>query len=311
MPGPNTLNGYMQQTQRFLREAKQEMLNPKDLIDYINQARQEVAMRAQCVRRLTPISGSVVECIVTNPGTGYTNPVCTITSPDFPSGKAPFPNGAQATASAILVGDTINAIDITFGGSGYFQPQITIEDPTGVGATAVLRISPINVLVPNQEVYSFRDIDVSMFPGVASVFMIKSVSVIYSNYRYSLPMYSFSTYQAKIRQYPFQYQWVPAFCSQFGQGDDGSFYAYPYPSQEYQWEFDCFCLPEDMLTNDTYEAIPQPWTRAVPYFAAHLAFMELQNLNSGKGYLDLFDKMCLRFSNYARPGRMVNPYGRY
>jgi hypothetical protein len=147
---------------------------------------------------------------------------------------------------------------------------------------------------------------------VDSVHAIKSASVIYANYRYSLPMYSFSVYQAMIRQYPFQYQYVPTFCSQYGQGSGGSFYAYPLPSQTYQWEFDCFCLPADMrLDNSIPEAIPQPWSDAVQYMAVQLAFQELGNFNAARYYEQQFDKMTLGYSHQARPGRVTNPYGRY
>ena len=76
-------------------------------------------------------------------------------------------------------------------------------------------------------------------------------------------------------------------------------------------EWDCQMLPQDLTTNLSVEAIPEPWTEAVPYFATHLAFLELQNYNAGKFYLYLFDKMLQRYSDYARVGRVTNPYGRF
>lgn len=304
---------YLRQTQRFLREQKQEFENPDDLLVYINRARREVAGRTQCIRRLTPISGQVISANLISTGTtNYTAPLAVITAPDFPSGVLPSPAGRQATASVTTNGGTITDIIINDGGDGYFEPQITIVDPTGTGAVATLNVSPINTLNIGQEVYNFSDIFLGNWPGVGSVYAIKSASVIYSNYRYMLPMYAFSTYQSMIRQYPNQYQYVPTFCSQFGQGAGGSFYAYPLPSQTYQWEFDCFCLPMDMrIDNSIPEAIPQPWTDAVPYFAASLAYMELQNLNFAKFYGEEFDKRTLGYSTYARPGMSVNKYGRY
>ena len=287
------------------------MVDPGDLIDYVNRARREIAMRAQCLRVLTPISGSVIEIDVTNPGTGYTAPTVTITPPDFPSGNLPFPSGAQATAIATQIGGTVAGINLTFGGYGYFEPLVTINDPHGKGATATVRVAGVNLINEGQEVYPFSQVDLSPFPGVGQVYMIKSVSIIYANYRYSLPCYSFSTYQAMIRQYPFQYQWVPTFCAQFGQGTNGSFFLYPLPSQAYQIEWDCFCLPLDLTTDQDVEALPQPWTEGVPYFAAYLAMLEMQNWNSARGYLELFDQFVHRYSTYARPGRVTNPYGRW
>lgn len=308
------LFGYLKQTQRFLREQKQDFENPDDLLSYINRARREVAGRTQCIRRLTPISGQVVTGQISAGGSGYVNPVAVITPPDFPSGVLPNPGGQQATANIQQQGGVVTDIVIQDGGDGYFMPQVTITDAggPGTGATATLSISPINTLNIGQEVYPFSSIYLGNFPGVDTVHAIKSASVIYANYRYMLPMYDFSTYQSQIRQYPFQYQYVPTFCSQFGQGNGGSFYAYPLPSQTYQWEFDCFCLPTDMtLDNEIPEAIPQPWTDAVPYFATGLAYAELQNLNFAKFYFEEFDKRTLGYSSYARPGRRVNPYGRF
>lgn len=305
---------YLQQTQRFLREQKQEFENPDDLMVYINRARREVAGRTQCIRRLTPISGQIISTNLLTGGSGYVNPVATITPPDFPSGVAPNPLGRQATATALMSAGVITNVIILDGGDGYFQPIITIKDATGpgTGASATANLSPMNLLIEGQEVYPFSDIYLGNWPGVDTVHAIKSASVIYANYRYTLPMYAFSTYQSQIRQYPFQYQYVPTFCSQFGQGNGGSFYAYPLPSQSYQWEFDCFCLPEDMLLDNSIpEVIPQPWTDAVPYFAASLAYMEIQNLNAARFYGEEFDKRTLGYSSYARPGMSVNKYGRY
>jgi hypothetical protein len=306
------LFAYMQQCQRLIRDSKQRLVDPADLVEYINTARREVAMRSQCIRRLPPITGSIKSVNVTLPGLGYTNPTVVVSPPDFPSGQGTFPNGAQATAMAQLgAGGTITGVQMTFGGYGYYQPTFTIVDPTGSGAVLTPNLTFIDQLNLGQEVYPFSAVDLSMFPGVGSIYMVKSVSIIYANYRYSLPCYSFSTYQAFIRQYPFQYQYVPTVCCQFGQGTDGSFMVYPLPSQAYQLEWDCFCLPSDLLDDQSVEAIPQPWTDAVKYFAAHLAALELQNFNSAVGYLKLFDQFVTRYGSYARPGRVTNPYGRY
>lgn len=303
---------YLRQCQRLLREQKQEFVNPDDLMSYINIARREVAGRTQSIRRLTPISGQIISATLTAGGTGYVAPVVTITTPDFPSGVLPNPNGLQATAVALTTLGVITNIIITNGGNGYFQPIITITDSAGHGAVATANISPINTLNIGQEQYAFSDIYLGAWPGVDSIYMIKSVSVIYTNYRYSLPMYAFSVYQAMIRQYPYQYQYVPSFASQFGQGVGGTFFAYPLPSQTYQWEFDCFCLPQDMLLDNSIpEVIPQPWTDAVQYMAVQLAFQELQNLNAATYYEKQFDKRTLGYSQQSRPGRMTNPYGRY
>jgi hypothetical protein len=303
---------YQQQVQRLIGDAKQQKVAPNDLVYYINAARRQVAELTQSVRVLTPIWGTITTITLLTHGSGYTSPVVTVTPPDSPGGTPINPSGVQATATATLSGGSITAIVLTNPGDGYFQPTVTITDPTGSGATASAAISPITQTVINQEVYNFSQMPLGVnTQGVASIFAIKSVTIIFEDQRFFLPCYSFSTYQAWIRKFPRQYYYVPTVMGQHGQGANGTLYMYPLPSQAYQFEADAFCLPVDLVDDTTYEAIPQPWTDAVPYFAAYLAFLELQDANSARGMLELFDKHLLRQSTAARPGRASNPFGRW
>ena len=306
-----SLNTYLQQTQRFLRDQSQQAVNPADLIDYINRARREVATRAECIRVLPLTSGAITSATITNGGSGYTSPTVTITPPDYPSGTAPSPSGTQATATAIVAGGAIVAIAISNGGSGYFQPTITITDPTGTGAAATAVTQPLSVTIPGQEVYPYSYFDLTPFPGVGEVFYIRSLSMIFSQFRYVVRYCSFTEYQAYVRQYSSGFfQYVPAFFTQFGQGASGTLYTYPIPNQVYQMEADCLCLPTDLVSDNDYEAIPDPWTDAVPYYAAHLAYLELQNHNAAMFYDKLFAERISRFSGASRTGRRMNMYGR-
>lgn len=308
-----SLNFYMQDMQRLLAEQKQVLLNPLDARAFINRARREVAMRTQCIRLLTPISGAINEIIISDGGSGYSaNPTITITPPDFPSGAVNDPNGRQATAVADVQGGVIVSITVTDGGAGYFQPTIEITDATGTGATAETTVPLLNLLNPGQEVYRYSDINLSESPGAASVYFVRGLSLVYSNYRYSLPVYPFSVYQSNIRQYPGgQYQWVPSFGAQFGQGTAGSFYLYPPPSQTYQMEWDCNVLPADLETEQSVELIPQPWTDAVAFLACRYAMVGMQNYNAANFFGQEFTTFAQNYSNYARAGRVTNPYGRY
>lgn len=313
-----TLNTYLKEIQRLLRDAKQDLFNPETLISWINIARKEVAMRAQCCRVMTNSSGAIIRATVTNPGTGYLNaPTVVITAPDFPSGVAPYPNGSQATGVATInppvAGHGVNSVNITYGGWGYYQPQITLVDSLsgGTGATVVPILSPLNLLIPGQEVYPFSAIDLTGNPGAEAVYYVRSVAVIYANFRYTVRIYDFSTYQSLIRNYTAgAYQYVPTFGAMFGQGVSGSFYFYPLPSQQQITEWDCLVLPSDLETDLSVELIPEPWCQAVKYFALHLAFLSVSNFNAATMYEQLFDKQLLRYSQYARIGRAPNRYGR-
>jgi hypothetical protein len=169
----------------------------------------------------------------------------------------------------------------------------------------------MNLLQRGQERYDFANVNLSTFPGVAAITSVRSVSIIYANYRYSLPQYAWTVYQAYIRQYPFQYQYVPTMCCQFGQGENGTMFFFPLPSQTYQMEWDCACRPQNLIDDLSVEVIPQPWQDTIPFLACMFGFQELQNYNIAKYYEDQFKRYVLSEANAARIGRMVNPYGRY
>lgn len=304
------LYDYLKATEGLLRDRRQLMLNTDDLVTYINRARRDLALRTQSIRRMPPVSGAIMTIAVTAAGSGYTNPQVTITPPDFPNGQVLFPGGAQATATAQQIGGQISNVAVIFGGSGYFQPTVTITDPTGHGATAVPQVSPILTVNPFQEIYDFSNFPLGEFPGIRSVFAIFSGSLIFNNFRYMLLNYPWTQYQAFIRTYPQQYFYVPTVMSQYGQGAGGSMYLYPLPNALYQWECDCLCLPTDLDDDEDFEALPDPWPDAVPYFAAHMAYLELQNFNYARAMMDLYEKMTTRYSAGARPRLLVNPYGR-
>jgi hypothetical protein len=302
---------YMKRTQRLIRDTRQAEVDPGDLIDYINDARREVAMRSQAIRRLPLISGSIASVQIVQAGSGYSNPSLVISAPDSPSGALPYPAGAQATGTVTQYLGTLSSAGIAFGGSGYFQPVVTVTDPTGSGAVLAPVMTPMNLAMPSQEVYPFANVDLTPFPGVASVYTVRSVAILFTQYRYTLAIYDFSTYQAKLRQYSGgAYLYTPCWGAQFGRGVDGSFYIYPPPSQPYQMEWDCSCLPQDLIDNQSVECLPDPWTDAVPYWAARQAFLEMQNPNAARGMTDMFDDRMHRFGAYVDKGRMINPYGR-
>lgn len=305
---------YLKQVERFTHDAHQRDLDPADLIDYINRARREIAGRTQSIRVTPTIQAGVATITVEKPGSGYaaTDPLV-ISAPDSPSGGPAAPSGVQATGGITVdpITGAVLAVAVINGGAGYFQPTAAITSSTGSGAVLAAKTAGTSITAANQEEYRFADVDLSANPGVGAIIAVRSVSIIYANYRYVLPKYAWTTYQAFIRQYPRQYYYVPTMCSQFGQGAGGSLFLYPIASAPYQTEWDCTCLPQDLLTNNDVEALPLPWTDAVPYFAAHLAFAELQNLNASKFFLDLYDQMVHRYSAYARPAQITNVYGRW
>lgn len=306
-----SLFDYQRELQRLMRDQSQKVFNPSDLQNYINRARRQVAQQAQCVRFTPPITGQVQQATVTNGGTGYTNPTVVISAPDYPTGAKLYPLGAQAVGTATVSGGVIIDVQINFGGDGYFQPTIIITDPTGSGATVTAQTSPINITVNGQEVYEFKDVPLGNTPGVSGILNVRGIAVIFANWQYNCLRYSFQEYQAYIRRYPRNYSYVPEIVSQYGQGTSGSIYGYPLPNAAYQWSWDCIGQPSDLISDQSVEAIPAPWTDSVVFLSAYYCLLELGNYNGSRFWKTEFDDFVSRNSAGARPGGvMVNPYGR-
>ena len=113
-------------------------------------------------------SKSLSGILVTNGGSGYTNPTVTINDP----------TGVGATATAAVSGGAIAAIYITNGGSGYTNPTISITDPTGVGATAAI---PLGSGIQNAGVLVLAGDSVSNNSGIYGAGIDSSGTLTVSN----------------------------------------------------------------------------------------------------------------------------------
>ena len=256
------------------------LYTPTQINAYINEARDQVAMRGQCVRCLSPVSGPISSLQLVTGGSGYVStPTVTITGPDFPSGFLPTAQGVQATAVATLSGAQVNTIAILSGGTGYFSPGIAFTNGSAaVSATATAIISNVTATVQGQEQYPFSNILSAIqlntaYSGINSIVAVRSVAFVWGTFRYQRIACSFSKYQALVRTWSQAYQDIPSFVSQYGQGVNGTLIMYPVPNAPYQDEADTICQPVPLIDDNTFEAIPQPWVDCGKYYAASLALL--------------------------------------
>lgn len=317
------LNTYLMHTRRLVGyDHHMEMYSESSLLEFINIGRQEVAAQGQCLRYVTPYQGSVLTVEVTSPGSGYVSPVATVTPPDQPSGALPFPSGATATLIAQQLGGAISSIGVDFGGAGYFTPPlVTISDASGpgTGATAIAHLSPFNAAVPGQEIYEFAAIDLTP-SGYGAILAVKGVDLIWGNWQWSPARVGLSKYMAEVRQWTTNFLAPPQYCCQQGQGTAGSLRLYPIPDQPYPMIWDTLCLPQDLLDDTSQEVIPDPWRRAVPYYAAHLALLSQsarvpQMVGLADRYYNektggLFNNMMVRARAFSQPGYTSSYYWR-
>lgn len=293
------LTKYLTRTQSLNDDPQSSFWSQASLINYINEARGQIAAESQSVRVLPPSTNGIASITVNTGGTYSGTPTVVITG-----------NGTGATATATVVANTITAITVTAAGSKY--DNTTIITFTGGGQTVAATATPvINCLntVSSQEVYTFAAANVyaRLTAGVDAILFVQTVAVSWGALKPVLDRWDWNDLQAYIRSYPIL-SGQPAMFAQFGQGESGSIYVQPVPTQALPMDWDCICTPIDLVDDTTVEAIPYPWTDAVPYFAAYLAFMNARRPEEARNMYEIFKERMLRARSFSEPSNIPSYY---
>ena len=266
-----TQSQYVQQTQFLLHDPNAQAYSLASVQQAVNIARSQVAGEGECVRIL--LSGGVITNLTLNSGgSGYTDGVGTVTFTG---------SGNQAFATAVISGGIVTSVTLTRGGWGWLTaPTVAITDSAGVDGGAVVTATVDNSAstVPTQEMVQFSALDVlaATTSGVQSVIGVNSIACQWGSgsvYKPMLRWRPWAWFQANCRVYSVSAMNFPSYWSQFGQGINGSFYLFPIPAQVLSLDIDAICLPVPLADDTTPDAIPYPWSDAVPYFAAYQCYM--------------------------------------
>jgi len=285
-----TLTDYQTETLELLHDPSNTYFSQTDVNLYINRARIRIAGRSQAVRFLGS-GGTIVSLAITAPGSGYAGTITVAISGA----------GQQASATATQSGGAINAVTLVNGGWGYITGTTTTITVTGSGGGSGAIITPTIdnslTMVPGQEVYQFNLVNTliaaqTVFPGIDKAFGLISVAGAWGANAAMKPMLMqmiWSEFQAYYRSYNTGLQSYPTVWSQYGQGIStgsgvgGSIYLWPLPSQSSQMDWDVWCKPVLMTQGGSQtEALPEPWTTAVPYYAAYLGYLNAQRPEDAK-----------------------------
>lgn len=303
------LSVYLQRLQRILTDQTFQRFNVDDLVQYVNEARQFVALEGECCRGLVPSTAGISSLTLTNGGSGYTSvPQVVISPPQL---------GTAATAEAFIGGGQVVFVNLISPGNGYStfsQPAINFVGGGGTGATATFTLMPFCQVVQGQEVYNHQDFNPILIgsaasPGLNQIINIRSCSVSWGSMKPAMRYMTWSDFQAYLRSYNVAAQGFPRVWSPFRLGNNGSFYVWPIPAQNAQMDLDCTCLPTDLdATDDSlYDAIPQPFDLAVAYKAAELAVMTEPDQAPRQPQLEAQYMMRMRFASMASSGRTIIP----
>ncbi|MBU6232199.1 hypothetical protein KGP36_06150 [Patescibacteria group bacterium] len=185
------------------------------------------------------------------------------------------------------------------------QEQFNLFDLTGYVNTArnqlaaeteCIRVPATLALSIGTQSYPFSQITTTV-SGVASILNVRIASLISGSAQSLLeqrPFEWFYSYYiasgaAGSNNYPVRW-------SQQGQGSLGTIFLNPTPVASQTVSFDAVGLPIGLALDTDPEAIPYPWTDAVPFYAAYLALMSARRIDEA-------NLMFQQYSMFARRGR--------
>lgn len=291
-----TLADYLVQVRRLLKDPNGATYQTSDLTDYINDARQQLAVDGECVRLRWAFDRSqtvTVICTGTQGSqilTGLPS-VAGLRIGMLVDGVAGLPIGAQITAiDAVALTVTINTV------------------VTANFITQPASFTPLLSTAVGQEFYSFGT-NVFLAAGYQDVLQVKSVAVnwggTYGSNNLTLENWSERNYSAFLRMYGPNLLGNPAAWSTCS---DTLVQMRPIPSAVYPMEWLTVCTPTPLTTDPTSppEVIPAVWTDAVKFFAAHLAFLYSQRHDDSKKMFDWYELFTKRGRNFKQ--RTFVPY---
>jgi hypothetical protein len=301
------LTAYLNDVSLLLNDPNNLFFSQATLTNFINKARNRVAQDTQCVRVIVPSTSTILTVGVSSGGSGYTSPTVVISSPDAING------GVQATATATVAGGTITAINIVVGGTGYVAiPSITVTDPTGSGfVVGAISLSPSVTTIVGQEAYSFSTYTSAVQyanPAVGAIYALQSVSVSWGSMKPTLDYKAWTTFQARYRAYNIGQQNYPSIWSQHGRGAGGQCWLFPVPGIVSQMEWDAYCLPIALVNDSTPEAIPDPFTESVKYYATHLAHLNAQRRDDAQYYMSMYTNHLIENGVAVTPSYSPSAY---
>ncbi|KKK58499.1 hypothetical protein LCGC14_3043820 [marine sediment metagenome] len=146
---------------------------------------------------------------------------------------------------------------------------------------------------------SAADIGVSATTGINTPFKANQATVDVGDGEMPLMSKPWAWFQSYLLGEVIPTEGQPTTWAQLKQGIAATLYFYPLPDTTFTVNLDCVCEPIDLTDNNTVEAIPYPFTDAVPFLAAYYAYMSVQRQ-------DHADTMMTRYRDELTKGRATS-----
>lgn len=165
--------------------------------------------------------------------------------------------------------------------------------------------------VANQELYQFSTFNTfaQATAGVDKIQGILSIALNQGTITPVLGQRAFQEVQAYMRAYNTSYTSYPYYWAQYSFGANGSFYLWPVPSGVYGMDIDAYCLPLALTSDADTEAIPYPWTEAIPFYAAYWALMYAQRKEDANEMKKEYDMRIMEARAYSSGPFIPSMYG--
>jgi len=151
--------------------------------------------------------------------------------------------------------------------------------------------------IPNVERYPYRGfvnpILQAQYQGIKSAIDTIACSVCWgsgqsASPRPSLAWMPWENLQAYGRAYATLVTSYPYWWSTYNDGEEGEIWLFPVPSFQMEIELDVFCIPNDIYSDDDFDAIPDGFANAIKYGAAALAYMTSRRYAQAQIMMDMF-----------------------
>ena len=178
-------------------------------------------------------------------------------------------------------------------------------------STSIKRIGSFALTSGSQGPYAFSSITLTPATGVQGVLNVRTLWYVAGDGQLWFrprPWPWFSLYHLNSAA---PETGVPAVWSQYTEGEAGSVYIGPVPDVVYTIKADCVCYPVDLVNDATVEAIPAPWTVAVPYYAAYLALLSAQTgarMKDAEQMFQLYQAFVQRARAQSTPDILSSQY---
>ena len=97
--------------------------------------------------------------------------------------------------------------------------------------------------------------------------------------------------------------------AEFEPGVNGSFYVDPVPNSAlFGFLLDAVCVPSVLTQDSQPEPIPYPWTDAVPYYAAYLAYTNAQRMQDAQEMLTQYRLFARRGTQMTTPTQLPRAF---